>query len=99
MKCAVTFIVLLSVALANALNSFRSYHGGFDTDYGHEHVEISHAKLAKVSFVKTPVISAYYVKKPIVSYISKPVKSVSYVSKPVVSLHTIPIISYGHGLW
>lgn len=77
---------------------------GFGGGYGHDHhhYHVSHAKVAKVSYVKTPVVSTHYVKKPVVSYVSKPVKSVHYVSKPVVSVHSVPVLtktshSYGHG--
>lgn len=71
---------------------------------GHgDHYDVSHHKVAKISYVKTPIVSTHYVKKPVVSYISKPVKSVHYVKKPIVSLHSVPVItktshhSYGHG--
>jgi len=77
---AIVFAAL--VALASA-----GYHGWEAPVY-------STAKIAKVSYVKQPIVSVKYVKEPVVSYKLRPVKSVSYVSKPVVSYHSAPIISY-----
>ncbi|XP_003747422.1 uncharacterized protein LOC100907043 [Galendromus occidentalis] len=94
MKVIVLVAALIGAACAGDLHG---YGGGLSLGHGH----VSHASIAKVSYVKTPVISTTYVKQPVVSYISKPVKSISYVSKPVVSIHSAPIISHsygGHGL-
>lgn len=94
MKVIVLIAALIGAACAGDLDG---YGGGFDLDQDH----LSHSSVAKVSYVKTPIVSTTYVKEPVVSYISKPVDTVSYVSKPVVSIHSSPIISgsYGsHGL-
>lgn len=90
---ALTVILVASVDAGH----YGGYGGGYGGGHGHYHV--SHHKVAKVSYVKTPVVSTHYVKKPVVSYVSHPVKSVHYVSKPVVSVHSVPVISksYGHG--
>lgn len=88
-------VVLLSVGLLSS---------GVEAGYEHEHhhYHVSHAKVTKVHYVKTPIVSTHYVKKPVVSYVSTPVKSVHFVSKPVVSIHSVPVITkttthYGHG--
>lgn len=71
-------------------------YGGFG-DHGHDHYHISHHKVAHVSYIKKPVVSTHYVKKPVVSYISKPIKSIHYESKPILSYHSVPVITKGHG--
>lgn len=90
--CVAAFLLILSTGV----------DAGYGDYHGHEHYHVSHKKVAKVHYVKTPVVSTHYVKKPVVSYVSKPVKSVHYVSKPVLSYHSVPVItktshSYGHG--
>ncbi|OQR70659.1 hypothetical protein BIW11_01647 [Tropilaelaps mercedesae] len=96
MKCAIVLVLFVGAASAVHFGGYGvGYEGGYDG--GHGHVEIFHAKIAKVSYVKIPVVSTHYVKKPVVSYVSKPVKSISYISKPVVSVHSIPVVLYGDG--
>lgn len=97
MNSAITFALLASVLVVASVHC--GGYGGYGYGHGHGHYHVSHAKIAKVHYVKTPIVSTHYVKKPVVSYIHKPVKSVHYVSKPVVSLHSVPVISksYGHG--
>ena len=87
MKIFAIIAALIGAAYAGGLGGFGYGHGA----------EISHASIAKVSYVKTPVVSTSYVKQPVVSYISKPVKTISYVSKPVISVQSAPVISKGYG--
>lgn len=67
-------------------------HGGWDLgNHGYEghddYYYITHHKVAKVSYAKTPFVSTHDLKKPVISYISKPAKSVHFVS-----VHSIPVI-------
>ncbi|OQR73807.1 hypothetical protein BIW11_03507 [Tropilaelaps mercedesae] len=83
-------IMMNAIVLALAALVACTYAG----DHGWETPVVSHAKIAKVSYVKEPVVSVKYVKEPVVSYKLRPVKSISYVSKPVVSYHSAPVLSY-----
>lgn len=95
MNVLIPVLALIGAVCAGGLHG---HEGGLEL--GHGHIS-GHTGIAKVSYVKTPVVSTTYVKKPIVSYVSKPVKTISYVSKPVVSVYSVPVISHsqgGHGL-
>ena len=69
------------------------YGGGLSTGTLAVGGVVGHAKIARVSYVKQPVISTAYVKQPVVSYVARPVKTVSYVAKPVVSVAHAPVIA------
>lgn len=98
------FVILAAFIYSAYAGGLGHYGSGISTGHLAYGGVVGTAKIARVSYVRQPVISTAYVKQPVVSYVARPVKTVSYIAKPVVSVSHAPVIavsglggSSGHG--